>query len=494
MAFSINTNNASLEALSSLRQTNAQLTTTENQISTGKKVGSASDDPAIYSISQTLNSQVSALSGITTGLQFTAQVISTASTQAASSANLLSSLAQNITEGQAKGIDPATLNQTISKALGQLDANAQGATFEGVNLLAGSLGKGVTSTSASAVQDLTGTVFKQAGFNATSAGLGLAGLTVNQSGIQINLGGAQNTDFDSASNVGASVSLSTTAVAGSNGSASNVANTVQFTINDGQGATSAALSSAIQTALRGNAAAAGVTVALDDKGSLTLSGLGDGTAAGHSVKQSTNADGSTVYTFGATGDAPTTLTASKDSSGNFVYSVQTQADAHGNTTAESTFVSVTSVAGDSVGNYTSALSNAIQGQGFGVTEDSDGNLDIAGGNLNADTNGAGAATSSVGTASVQSGASYALAAVDAAVSQIAKISAALGSSAQELTGLQSSVSTLSDALTSGVGALTDADLTQESAKLTSLQTKQQLAIQSLSIANSQPQSLLSLFR
>ena len=45
-----------------------------------------------------------------------------------------------------------------------------------------------------------------------------------------------------------------------------------------------------------------------------------------------------------------------------------------------------------------------------------------------------------------------------------------------------------------MGALTDADLSAESAQLTSLQTKQQLAIQSLSIANSQSQSLLSLFR
>ncbi len=60
--------------------------------------------------------------------------------------------------------------------------------------------------------------------------------------------------------------------------------------------------------------------------------------------------------------------------------------------------------------------------------------------------------------------------------------------------MQTFTSDLSDSLTSGVGALTDADLSAESAKLTSLQTKQQLAIQSLSIANSQSQSILSLFR
>ena len=51
-----------------------------------------------------------------------------------------------------------------------------------------------------------------------------------------------------------------------------------------------------------------------------------------------------------------------------------------------------------------------------------------------------------------------------------------------------------DSLNSGLGALIDADLSQESAQLQSLQIKQQLGTQALSIANQAPQSLLSLFR
>ncbi|NOG68775.1 flagellin [Roseicella sp. DB1501] len=51
-----------------------------------------------------------------------------------------------------------------------------------------------------------------------------------------------------------------------------------------------------------------------------------------------------------------------------------------------------------------------------------------------------------------------------------------------------------DAQESGLGALVDADLAKESAKLQSLQIRQQLGTQALSIANSAPQSLLSLFR
>lgn len=53
---------------------------------------------------------------------------------------------------------------------------------------------------------------------------------------------------------------------------------------------------------------------------------------------------------------------------------------------------------------------------------------------------------------------------------------------------------VSDSTTTGLGALVDADLAKESANLTAIQTQQQLATQTLSIANSQPQILLSLFK
>ncbi len=55
------------------------------------------------------------------------------------------------------------------------------------------------------------------------------------------------------------------------------------------------------------------------------------------------------------------------------------------------------------------------------------------------------------------------------------------------------VSKLSDALTSGIGSLVDANMAQESALLQSLQVKQQLGVQALSIANQAPQTTLSLF-
>ena len=56
------------------------------------------------------------------------------------------------------------------------------------------------------------------------------------------------------------------------------------------------------------------------------------------------------------------------------------------------------------------------------------------------------------------------------------------------------VGSLIDGLRSGVGAMVDADMEEASARLQALQVQQQLGIQALSIANQQPQNILSLFR
>ena len=56
------------------------------------------------------------------------------------------------------------------------------------------------------------------------------------------------------------------------------------------------------------------------------------------------------------------------------------------------------------------------------------------------------------------------------------------------------VSKLSDSLKGGIGNLVDADMATESAKLQALQIKQQLGAQAVSIANSAPQIILSLFQ
>ena len=91
----------------------------------------------------------------------------------------------------------------------------------------------------------------------------------------------------------------------------------------------------------------------------------------------------------------------------------------------------------------------------------------------------------------------ATASLTAVTTSIDKVSAALarlGTKSNALSTHLTFVGKLSDALEAGVGNLVDADLAKESAKLQALQTKQQLGVQALGIANQTPQLVLSLFR
>jgi flagellin len=87
-----------------------------------------------------------------------------------------------------------------------------------------------------------------------------------------------------------------------------------------------------------------------------------------------------------------------------------------------------------------------------------------------------------------------LATVNTSLSNTNQALARLGSVSKRLDTQMSFNSKVADALTAGIGNLVDADLSVESARLQSLQVKQQLGVQALSIANSAPQSVLSLFR
>ncbi len=87
-----------------------------------------------------------------------------------------------------------------------------------------------------------------------------------------------------------------------------------------------------------------------------------------------------------------------------------------------------------------------------------------------------------------------LTAVNTSITNLGTQMATWGAGSKRLEVHREFVSKLSDALNTGIGVITDADLSKESAKLQSLQVKQQLGIQALSIANSSAQSALSLFR
>ncbi|MBB4218373.1 flagellin [Rhizobium anhuiense] len=90
--------------------------------------------------------------------------------------------------------------------------------------------------------------------------------------------------------------------------------------------------------------------------------------------------------------------------------------------------------------------------------------------------------------------SMALTSIEAGLEAMTKAASQLGSISTRIELQEGFVSALSDSIDSGVGRLVDANMEEESSKLSALQTQQQLAIQSLSIANSSAQNILTLFR
>ncbi|RLQ88832.1 flagellin [Notoacmeibacter ruber] len=84
--------------------------------------------------------------------------------------------------------------------------------------------------------------------------------------------------------------------------------------------------------------------------------------------------------------------------------------------------------------------------------------------------------------------------IDTALESMTTAAADLGSTKNRVSIQSDFVSSLRDSISSGIGKLIDADMTEESTKLQALQTQQQLGIQALSMANSGSQSLLALFR
>lgn len=139
-----------------------------------------------------------------------------------------------------------------------------------------------------------------------------------------------------------------------------------------------------------------------------------------------------------------------------------------------------------------ALMDKMAEVGFTASYNSLGEIVVTGnGDITAVTSSNGDVTASVTAAGDPS---TALTAVAGAITTVNAALARLSSSANQITSQKDIVTNLSDSLTTGVGSLVDADLAEESANLQALQTKQQLGIQALSIANQQPSSVLSLFR
>ena len=108
--------------------------------------------------------------------------------------------------------------------------------------------------------------------------------------------------------------------------------------------------------------------------------------------------------------------------------------------------------------------------------------------------GANVTVTATGTIGTVTQATNMIATVQTSINNVSAALAKFGTASKSVASQLTFVGKLQDTITAGVGNLVDADLAKESARLQALQTKQQLGIQALSIANSASSSLLGLFR
>jgi flagellin len=132
---SILTNNAASAALKTLRNINSQLEMTENRISTGLKVSSASDNASYWSIATTMRADSAMMSTVSDALGLGAAVTDTAYQGMNNAIDLVSQIKTKLLAARNPGVDKDKVNTEISALKAQLLSGVKASSFNGQNWL-----------------------------------------------------------------------------------------------------------------------------------------------------------------------------------------------------------------------------------------------------------------------------------------------------------------------------------------------------------------------
>ena len=154
---SILTNNGAMVALQTLQSVNNNLTDAQNEISTGKRVGEASDNAAVWAISKTMESDIAGFNAISESLHVGEATVAVASAGAEQIVEKLTEIKELIVSAQSENVDHAKIQDDITKKSEQVAAIIGAAQFNGANLLATDVdGAGATSVGVLASLDRVG--------------------------------------------------------------------------------------------------------------------------------------------------------------------------------------------------------------------------------------------------------------------------------------------------------------------------------------------------
>ena len=155
---SVNTNAGALVALENLNNTSQQLQTAQNIVSTGLNVANAKDNGAIWAIAQGERATISSLDAVKSSLQTGQSVIDVANSAGTTVSDLLTQMEQKALAASDNSLDTASrasLNADFVALRNQITSTVQDASFNGVNLLNGSVTKITSLASAQGGSVLT---------------------------------------------------------------------------------------------------------------------------------------------------------------------------------------------------------------------------------------------------------------------------------------------------------------------------------------------------
>lgn len=398
---SILTNNSAMVALQTLRNINSNLAGVQSEISTGKKVATASDNSAMWAISKVMESDVSGFKAISESLNLGSSTVAVARNAAETVTDLLTQMKEKITAAQGDNVDRTKLNADVTALENQINSVVSAAQFNGLNLVDGSAGS--TSVLASLDRDASGNVTASS-ITVTAQNLASGGYTAQD-------------------------------------------------IFGGSGGTPSGNGDALVLALDASAS---------DSMVIAMSGTWN---AGDRVDVVVGGEIAS-YTVSADDAAATNI------DDIVAVGLKDAIDALGLSTLSVDFVGSGQL---DFSNTSTSIDLTLTGQ---YVSNGSGGL----------------ATMSTIDVTSQAGATAALGTIEALIDTAIDAAAAFGSVEGRIDIQTEFVASLTDSLKSGIGSLVDADMEAASARLQALQTQQQLATQSLSIANSAPQSILSLFQ
>ena len=136
---SVLTNSSALSALQSLNMTEQNLAITQNQVSTGLAVSNASQNAAYWSIGQQLSSDSGIVTATNSALAQSQAVFDTATSAINSVITTINSINTAITEATNPGADISNINISLASLSAQLNDAIAGASFNGTNVLNGSI-------------------------------------------------------------------------------------------------------------------------------------------------------------------------------------------------------------------------------------------------------------------------------------------------------------------------------------------------------------------